>query len=239
MMKGLFSTLGYAIGVLYILLGVVLLFGGPALTGPLNSMIENSAEGLRTSGEAVSSVTDGVSRSTSMVEEVKVSMENTSEALASIADVINQTVGILEETRLILPAIANDMASMPPMLRNMMPNNHFDEVAERAEIVSQKLGLLNSRLEDLTGDVIVTSNSIANVAVSVENLQETLLSAEGSFSDAASQMESTAVFLEKGSFSAGIVVFTSCAGILLVLTGIYQFISALMISKMSREQVTK
>ncbi len=151
------NILGTTTGVLLIALGIVFMAAGPLLMKPLDSMLMNSARGLRTSSGAIITLTEGVSNSSGMINEVQTSMNTTSLVLFRTGDVLNQTVGILEETRIILPAIANDMASMPPMLRNIMPGNHFDEVAERTENVAAKLGLLNGQLENLSTDVIQTS----------------------------------------------------------------------------------
>jgi hypothetical protein len=197
-------------------------------------MLEDSAKGLRISGQAINSVTGGVSNSTEMISDVKISLETTSEALFSTGDILRHTVEILEETRIILPSIANDMASMPQMLRNLMPNNHFDEVAERTETVAVRLGTLNARLESLSEDVIITSDAIGGVAASVEMLQEDLLSAEGSFSEAANKMETTACFIENGSFSSTVAVMSLSIGVLLLLTGLYQVFSGLAIRKLMK-----
>jgi methyl-accepting chemotaxis protein len=213
--------------------------GAPLLTDPLDSMLQGSARGLRASGEAINSITDGVSNSTGMINEVKHSMETTSGALSSTAEVLQQTVEILEETRIILPAMANDMASMPPMLRNLMPNNHFDEISERTETVAVKLGLLNTQLENLSTDVMETSDAIGGVAVSVETVQEDLLSAEGSFSKAAEKMEATACFVENGSFSSMVAVLSAGIGVLLLLVGLYQFFSAFIIRRLMKGQAVK
>jgi len=236
---GLVSTLGVVTGGLYMLTGFALLFSGPLLTAPADSMLQSTARGLRTSADAIRSVTEGVSNSTGMVEQVTISLETSSDALSGTADVIRQTVELLEASRIVLPTIANDISSIPVMLRNLMPNNHFDEVAERTQTVAMKLGELNSTLESLSSDVSTTSDAIAGVAVSVEGLQEDLLSAEGSFSEAAEKMERAAVFIENGSFSTGIVVFALFLGILLVLTGLYQMASGLMIKRMSKEKASE
>ena len=236
---GFIGTLGLVTGGLLCLLGIVFLAGAPLLTDPLDSMLQGSARGLRTSGEAINSVTDGVSNSTGMISEVKGSLETTSEALSSTGEVLQQTVEILEETRIILPAMANDMASMPAMLRNMMPSNHFDEVAERTATVAVKLGLLNTQLENLSLDVMETSSAIGGVAVSVETLQDDLLSAEGSFSEAADKMEATACFVENGSFSSMLAALSAGIGVLLVLVGLYQISSALMIRRIMKVQAEK
>ncbi len=230
-MKGsvFISTLGTITGVLLILLGTAVLVAGPLLMDPLDSMLENSARGLRTSSSAIRTVTEGVSNSTGMINEVQSSMNTTSSALFRTGDVLNQTVEILEETRTILPAIANDMASMPPMLRNIMPGNHFDEVAERTENVAAKLGLLNGQLENLSADVISTSGAIEGIACSVDTLREDILSAEGSFNEAADKMENTADIIERGSFSTLAVFISFLIGILLVLAGLYQIYSGRMI----------
>lgn len=233
--SGIAEPLGFVTGLLLCVLGVVFIAGAPLVLSPLNSMMDSSARGLRSSGEAINSVTQGVSSSSGMISDVRTSLETSSEALCSTGEVVQQTVEILEETRLILPAMANDMASMPPMVRNLMPNNHFDEVAERTETVSQKLGLLNSRLENLSLDILETSGAIEQVAVSVEKLQEDLLSAEGSFSEAADKMESTACFVENGSFSSMVAVLSAGVGILLFLSGLYHFTSALAISRLRKE----
>ncbi len=184
------NILGTTTGVLLIALGIVFMAAGPLLMKPLDSMLMNSARGLRTSSGAIITLTEGVSNSSGMINEVQTSMNTTSLVLFRTGDVLNQTVGILEETRIILPAIANDMASMPPMLRNIMPGNHFDEVAERTENVAAKLGLLNGQLENLSTDVIQTSEAIDGVASAVDTLREDLLSAEGSFSEAAEKWNS-------------------------------------------------
>lgn len=228
------GTLGIASGAMLCVLGVIFLVGAPFLTSPLNSMLEDSAKGLRISGQAINSVTGGVSNSTEMISDVKISLETTSEALFSTGDILRHTVEILEETRIILPSIANDMASMPQMLRNLMPNNHFDEVAERTETVAVRLGTLNARLESLSEDVIITSDAIGGVAASVEMLQEDLLSAEGSFSEAANKMETTACFIENGSFSSTVAVMSLSIGVLLLLTGLYQVFSGLAIRKLMK-----
>lgn len=234
--SGLIGMLGFLTGILFILLGIVFLVGGSLITSPLDSMIDSSAMGLRTSGEAISSVTDGVANSSGMIEDVRVSLETSANALTGTGDVIQQTVDILEETRIIMPALANDMASMPPMVRNLMPDNHFDEVAERTENVAFQLGLLNTQLENLSGDVLVTSGAISGVAASVETLKEDLLSAEGSFSEAAEKMEDTATFLENGSFAGVVAVLTMGIGILLVLTGLYQVTSGITIRRLMKKQ---
>lgn len=215
------STLGTVTGILLILLGAAVLAAGPLLMDPLDSMLGNSARGLRTSSSAIRTVTEGVSSSTGMINEVQSSMHTTSSALYRTGDVLNQTVEILEETRAILPAIANDMASMPPMLRNIMPGNHFDEVAERTENVAAKLGLLNGQLENLSFDVISTSGAIEGIACSVDTLRGDILSAEGSFNEAAEKMERTAEYIERGSFSKLVVFLSFLLGILLVLAGLY------------------
>lgn len=232
--SGFIGTLGFITGGLLCILGIVFLAGAPLLTAPLDSMLEGSARGLRTSGEAINSVTEGVSNSSGMIAEVKGSLETTSGALSGTGEVLQQTVEILEETRIILPAMANDMASMPPMVRNLMPNNHFDEVAERTETVAVKLGLLNAQLENLSMDVMETSDAISAVAVSVETLQEDLLSAEGSFSEAADKMEATACFVEGGSFSGVVAALSAGIGLLLLLVGLYQISSALIIRRLMK-----
>ena len=68
-MKGsvFIGTLGFVTGGLLCLLGIVFIAGAPLLTNPLDSMLQSSARGLRTSGEAINSVTDGVSNSTGMI----------------------------------------------------------------------------------------------------------------------------------------------------------------------------
>lgn len=232
--SGFIGILGLVTGSLFCILGIVLMAGVPFLTAPIDSMLQSSARGLRTSSDAIGSVTEGVSNSTGMVEEVRVSLESASGALEGTGEVLGQTVEILEETRIILPAMANDMASMPPMLRNLMPNNHFDEVAERTEILAGMLGLLNTRLESLSIDVNETSDAISGVAASVETLQVDLLSAEGSFSEAAEKMEATACFLENGSFSSVAAVFSAGLGALLFLTGLFQIMSGLTIRRLMR-----
>lgn len=234
--SGLIGALGFVTGGLFCILGIVFLAGAPLLNDPLDSMLEGSARGLRKSGEAINSVTDGVSNSSGMINEVKGSLEATSEALSGTGEVLQQTVEILEETRIILPAMANDMASMPPMVRNLMPNNHFDEVAERTETIATKLGLLNTQLENLSSDLTVTSDAIEGVAASVEILQDDLLSAEGSFSEAADKMESTASFIENGSFSSAAAAFSAGIGVLLLLTGLYQIASGIMIRRLMKAQ---
>ena len=233
--SGFIGTLGLVTGVLFILLGIVFLVAGPLITNPLDSMLDSSARGLRTSGEAISSVTNGVSNSSGMIEDVRVSLETSSEALTGTGDVIQQTVEILEETRIIIPALANDMSSMPPMVRNLMPGNHFNEIAERTETVAVKLGLLNTQLESLSGDVLSTSEAVSGVALSVETLKDDLLSAEGSFSEAAEKMEETADFLEKSSFAGTVAVLFMGIGILMLLTGLYQVSSAVTISRLMKK----
>ncbi|HOP27443.1 MAG TPA: hypothetical protein PLM22_09970 [Candidatus Sabulitectum sp.] len=233
--SGFIGILGLVTGFMFCILGIVLIAGVPFLTAPLNSMVQSSARGLRTSSDAISSVTEGVSNSTGMIEEVRVSLESASGALEGTGEVLGQTVEILEETRIILPAMANDMASMPPMLRNLMPNNHFDEVAERTEILAGMLSLLNTRLESLSIDVNETSDAIGGVAASVETLQEDLLSAEGSFSEAAEKMEATACFLENGSFASVAAVSSAGLGVLLFLTGLFQIMSGLTIKRLMRD----
>lgn len=233
--SGFIGILGLVTGFMFCILGIVLIAGVPFLTAPLNSMVQSSARGLRTSSDAISSVTEGVSNSTGMIEEVRVSLESASGALEGTGEVLGQTVEILEETRIILPAMANDMASMPPMLRNLMPNNHFDEVAERTEILAGMLSLLNTRLESLSIDVNETSDAIGCVAASVETLQEDLLSAEGSFSEAAEKMEATACFLENGSFASVAAVSSAGLGVLLFLTGLFQIMSGLTIKRLMRD----
>ncbi|MEA3266726.1 MAG: hypothetical protein U9P42_07265 [Candidatus Fermentibacteria bacterium] len=209
------------------------------MTGTIDSVLQESSAGLRTASDAIRTATEGVANSTGMVEEVRLSLESSSEVVASTGDVIYQTVSILEEMRIILPALAGDMASMPPLLRNIMPVNHFDEVAERTETVSNELGFLNSQLEALAADVILTGESISEVAVSVEVMEDDLLSAEGSFSDAAEQMELIAVSLENGYFAGVIAVFSVGLGVLMLLAGLYQISAGIMIRKLVKGQVAK
>ncbi len=237
--SGFVNTLGFITGIIFMVLGVVVAIGGSMITASLDSVLQESSKGLRTASEAIRTATEGVSNSSGMVEEVRVSLETTSEVISSTGVVIQQTVAILEEMRIILPALANDMASMPPMVRNMMPANHFDEIAERTETVSVELGFLNSQLEDLAVDVNLIGESIGQVAISVEAMEDDLLSAEGSFSDAAEKMEQVAGSLENGSYSGAIVLITIGLGILLFLAGLYQISMGMMIRKLAKGQYTK
>lgn len=237
--SGFVNALGFVTGVTFMLLGMVFIVGGSLMTGTIDSVLQESSAGLRTASDAIRTATEGVANSTGMVEEVRLSLESSSEVVASTGDVIYQTVSILEEMRIILPALAGDMASMPPLLRNIMPVNHFDEVAERTETVSNELGFLNSQLEALAADVILTGESISEVAVSVEVMEDDLLSAEGSFSDAAEQMELIAVSLENGYFAGVIAVFSVGLGVLMLLAGLYQISAGIMIRKLVKGQVAK
>lgn len=231
------NALGFTTGIIFMLLGAALSIGGPLITTSLDSILQESSRGLRTASGAIKTATEGVANSTGMVEEVRLSLESTSEVVSGTGVIIQQTVSILEEMRIILPALANDMASMPLMVRNMMPANHFDEVAQRTEIVSTELGFLNSQLEDLAGDVTLVGGSIGEVAASVEAMEEDLLSAEGSFSDAAEKMNLVAVSLENGSYAGIIVTSSACLGILMFLAGLYQISTGMMIRKLAKGQV--
>jgi hypothetical protein len=235
-MKGSWFTgaLGLLTGVLFFVLGAVFAAGGRLLTAPLDAMLKSTSEGLHTSANAVQSVTRGVASSSGMIDQVQVSLENTSVTLYRTGEVVQGTISVLEETGMILPAIAGDMAAMPPLLRNLMPGNHFDEVAIRAETVAGRLGELSGRMEALSADLVTTSSNIADVAASVESLREDLLSAEGSFSQAAERMEEMALFLENGSIISTILWAVTWAGILLMAAGIYQVNSALNIRKLMK-----
>ncbi len=235
--SGFVNALGFITGTVFMLLGLLLAIGGPMITTSLDSILQESSTGLRTAGSAIRTATDGVSSSNGMIEEVRTSLENTAEVVSATGGVIEQTVSILEGMRVVLPALANDMASMPQMLRNLMPANHFDEVAERTENISSELGLLNSELEDLSVDVLLAGESIGDVAVSVEALEDDLLSAEGSFSAAAEKMESVAASIEDGHYSGIVIVFSAGLGILLFLAGLYQIATGLMIRKLVKGQV--
>lgn len=237
--SGFLNALGFVTGVIFMMLGAVLTVGGPLITASLDSMLQGSVGGLRSASGSIRAATEGVSNSTGMVEEVRLSLESTSELVSSTADVLQQTVSILEELRMILPALANDMASMPAMLRSMMPANHFDEVAERTEIVSIELGFLNTQLENLAGDVTQVGESICEVAISVEIMEEDLLSAEGSFSDAADRMNAAADSMENGSYARLISASSIGLGILMLLAGLYQISSGMMIRKLVKAQVSK
>lgn len=237
--SGFVNALGFVTGVTFMLLGMVFIVGGSLLTGTIDSVLQEASAGLRTASYAIRTATEGVASSTGMVEEVRLSLESSSEVVASTGDVIRQTVSILEEMRIILPALAGDMASMPPLVLNMMPANHFNEVAERAETVSEELGFLNSQLEALAVDVILTGESIGEVAVSVEAMEDDLLSAEGSFSEAAEKMELIAVSLENGSCAGIIVVSSAGLGVLMLLAGLYQISAGIMIRKIVKGQVAK
>ncbi len=237
--SGFVNALGLFTGVTFMLLGMVFLIGGSLITGTVDSILLESSAGLRTASEAIRTATDGVASSTGMVEDVRLSLESSSEVVASTGGVIRQTVSILEQMRIILPALANDMASMPLPVRNLMPANHFDEVAERTETVAEELGFLNSQLEALAVDVILTGESIGEVAVSVEAMEDDLLSAEGSFSDAAEKMETIAISIEDGSFAGIIAIFLAGFGVLMLLAGLYQISAGIMIRKLAKGQVTK
>ncbi len=235
--SGFVNALGFITGTVFMLLGLLIAIGGPMITTSLDSILQESSTGLRTAGSAIRTATDGVSSSNGMIEEVRISLENTAEVVSATGYVIEQTVSILEGMRIILPALANDMASMPQMLRNMMPANHFNEVAERTENISSELGFLNSELEDLSVDVLLAGESIGNAAVSVEALEEDLLSAEGSFSAAADKMEAVAASIENAHYSGAIMVFSAGFGILLFLAGLYQIVTGLTIRKLVKGQV--
>jgi hypothetical protein len=237
--SGFVNALGFITGTVFILLGVAFSAGGPLVNSRLDSSIQELSSGLRTAGNAISTSTEGVSGSTGMIDEVRISLENTSSIVTNTGDVILQTVTILEELKVILPALANDMASMPPMVRNMMPANHFDEVAERTETVSTELGFLNSHLEDLSGDIVIVGESIGEVAVSVEAMEEDLLSAEGSFSEAADRMKEVASSLENGTFTGMLSISMVGFGILMFLAGLYQISTGMMIRKLVKGQVEK
>ena len=112
-------------------------------------------------------------------------------------------------------------------------------MAERTETVATKLGLLNTQLENLSSDLIVTSDVIGGVASSVETLQDDLLSAEGSFSEAADKMESTASFIENGSFSSAVAAFSAVIGVFLLLTGLYQITSGIMIRRLMKSRAVQ
>jgi hypothetical protein len=240
-MKGteIVNALGFVTGAVFMLLGIVLSIGGSLITATLDTALQESSRGLRAAGDAINTATDGVAGSRGMVEEVRRSLENTSCIVTGTGDVIQHTVSILEEMRFILPVLANDMASMPPMVRNMMPSNHFDEVAERTETVSAEIGFLNSRLEDLSEDVTVAGESIGDVALSVEAMEDDLLSAEGSFSDAAGKMEEIAASLEGESYATFVAMFTVGFGVLMFLAGVYQISSGLIIRKLVKGQAEK
>ncbi|MCK5786057.1 MAG: hypothetical protein KAH54_05820 [Candidatus Sabulitectum sp.] len=237
--SGFVNALGFITGTVFMLLGIALAIGGPILTSSLDSALQESSMGIRTAGEAIRTATEGVSNSTGMIEEVRLSLESSSEIVSGTGVVLQQTVSILEELRIILPALASDMASMPQMLRGLMPANHFDEVAERAETVSTELGFLNTQLEDLAGEVSEAGESIGDVAASVEALEEDLLSAEGSFSDAADKMDQVAIALENGSYAGFISVSSAALGVLLFLAGLYQISTGMMIRKLEKGQALK
>ncbi|MCD6588521.1 MAG: hypothetical protein J7K88_08215 [Candidatus Fermentibacteraceae bacterium] len=237
--SGFVNALGFITGTVFMFLGVVFSIGGPLVNSRLDSSLQELSHGIRIAGNAVSTSTEGVSGSTGMIEEVRISLENTSSIVTNTGDVILQTVTILEELKVILPALANDMASMPSMVRNMMPANHFDEVAERTETVSTELGFLNTHLEDLSGDIIVVGGSIGEVAVSVEAMEQDLLSAEGSFGEAADMMNELASSLENGSFTDIVSISMIGLGILMFLAGLYQIFTGMMIRKLVKGQVEK
>ncbi len=237
--SGFVNALGFITGTVFVLLGIIFSIGGPLVNSRLDSTLQELSHGLRTAGNAISTSTAGVSGSTGMIEEVRVSLENTSSIVISTGDVILQTVAILEELKVILPALANDMASMPPMVRNMMPANHFDEVAERTETVSTELGFLNTQLENLSGDVSFAGESIGEVAVSVEAMEQDFLSAEGSFGDAAGKMNEVASSLESGTFTDVVSLSMVGLGILMFLAGLYQIFTGIMIRKLVKGQVEK
>ncbi|MCD4707337.1 MAG: hypothetical protein K8S62_06330 [Candidatus Sabulitectum sp.] len=237
--SGFVNALGFITGMIFMFLGVALAIGGPIIITTLDSMLQESSRGLLTASGAIRTATEGVSNSRGMVEEVRLSLESTSELVSNTSDVLQQTVSILEELRIILPALANDMASMPAMLRNMMPANHFDEVAERTETVSAELGFLSFELEDLAGDVTLAGESIGEVAVSVEAVEEEFLSAEGSFSDVAEKIELVAASLENGSYASITIVSLIGFGVLMFLAGLHQISSGMMIRKLAKNQALK
>ncbi len=233
------NALGFITGMTFMVLGVVFAIGGPMLITSLDSMLQESTRGLRTASGAIRAATEGVSNSAGMIEEARLSLESTSEVVSVTGVVIRQTVSILEEMRIILPALADDIASVPPMVKSMMPTNHFEEVAQRTETVSTELGFLNTQLEELAGDVTLVGGSISEVAVSVEAMEEDLLSAEGSFSAAAEKIELVAISLEDGSYAGIVIVLSMGLGILLFLAGLYQISTGMMIRKLVKGQASK
>lgn len=236
---GFLNTLGFVTGVLFMVLGGVLIIGGPLTAAFLDSMLLESARGLYSASSAIRTATDGVSNSTGMVEEVRLSLERTSEAVLSTAVVLQQTVSILNEMETILPALAKDMESVPAIVRNLMPANSFDDIAQRTNIVSTELGFLNTQLEALAGDVTQVGEAIGDVTGSVEAMEEDLLSAQGSFGDAADKMDMAAASMKRGSYTGIIVASSIGLGILLLLSGLYQISSGMMIRKLAKGQVTK
>jgi hypothetical protein len=233
------SSLGFITGGLFMFFGVALLVGGPLLTGEFNSVLSDSSSGLRTASCAIKRVTTGVNKSVGMVEEVRLSLVNTSEVVTGTASVVEQTVGILEHMGIILPSIAGDMASMPVMVRNMVPNNHFDEVAERTQTVAVELDSLNARLEILSGGIERAGAGISLVAASVEALEDDLLSSEGSFSDAAAKIDETADAIDSGSFISGFLFSVAGLGLLMFLLGFYQISSGMIIRRLLEERASE
>jgi len=235
---GFISALGFFTGVLFMVLGIALVIGAPLLAGSFNSMLHDSSLGLRAASGAIRNVTEGVGNSASMVEEVRLSLLSTSEVITGTGEIVRQTVTILEQMRIILPLISGDMHSMPVMVRSLIPDNHFEEVAERTQTVASELGFLNARLESLAGDIELAGNGISSVALSVEILEDDLLSAEGSFGDAASKMEDTADTIDKGSFGKTVILVLVGTGLLVFLMGLYQISAGILIRRLEKERAS-
>ncbi len=235
--SGFVNMLGYLIGGVLILLGLALMVGGPLVASFLTKGVEESASGLRVASGAIRTATGGVSSSSGIIEEVRISLESTSEITTSTAQVIESTIVVLDDIKIIMPLLASDMSSMPLMVRNLMPNNKFDEVAARTEEVSDDLGYLNTRLARLSLEVSSTGESINNLADAVLGIEENLLSAEGSFGNAADNMEQIAESLEKSSFSDVVISILIGVGLLLFLSGLYLILTREIIYKLAKERV--
>jgi len=235
--SGFVNMLGYLIGGVLILLGLALVVGGPLLASSLTKGVEESASGLRVVSGAIRTATGGVSSSSGIIEEVRISLETTSAITSSTAQVIESTIVVLDNIKIIMPLLASDMSSMPPMVRNLMPNNNFDEVAVRTEEVSDDLGYLNTRLATLSLEVSNTGESIDDLADAVQGIEENLLSAEGSFGNAADNMEQIAESLENSSFSGVVISVLIGVGLLLFLSGLYLILTRGIIYKLAKERV--
>ncbi len=235
--SGFVNVLGYLIGGILILLGLALVVGGPLVASSLTTGIEESASGFRVASGAIRTATGGVSSSSGIVEEVRISLETTSAITSSTAQVIESTIVVLDNIKIIMPLLASDMSSMPPMVRNFMPNNNFDEVAVRTEEVSDDLGYLNTRLATLSLEVSSTGESINDLADAVQDIEENLLSAEGSFGNAADNMEQIAESLDNSSLPGVVIFILIGVGLLLFLSGLYLILTSVMIHKLVKERV--
>lgn len=234
---GFVNLLGNCIGLVLMLLGLVFIVGGPLVASSLTRGVDESASGLRVASGAIRTATGGVSNSSAIIEDVRLSLVASSEITSGTAEVIESTIVVLDNIKIIMPLLASDMSSMPPMVRNLMPNNNFDEVASRTNEVSDDLGYLNTRLAVLSSEVSVTGETINELAEAVHGVEEDLLSAEGSFGDAADNMDQIAESLESNSFTSIMVLILVGAGLLFFLSGLYLILTGAKINKLVRERV--